>query len=150
MFQLKLHLERLRVSQTHDSLAATASSVATSITSKSDDAEAYKTVLEGAGADEDEDITVDKNGICNGKPETGNRTVKACFGCKRTHNEQLCIGSCGVILGRATFYGSEALNGVRIHHSLQLLKILIVNDFIADILANTVPNEGFPSACLMA
>jgi hypothetical protein len=89
-----------------------------------------ESVLEGSGADHDEDVLLDTNGIfvpdvneeisekvpdiCDGKPDTGNRTVKARFGRTRTHNEQLCVGSCGVILGRATFYGFEAPNGVRV------------------------------------
>ncbi|KAF8065382.1 hypothetical protein FPV67DRAFT_1419290 [Lyophyllum atratum] len=51
---------------------------------------------------------------CGGeKPSAGNRTLKARFGRRRTHNEELCVGSCGIIMGRATFYGSEAPNGVR-------------------------------------
>ncbi|PVF92368.1 hypothetical protein CPB86DRAFT_186509 [Serendipita vermifera] len=36
------------------------------------------------------------------------RKVKAFFGRRRTHNEELAVMSCGVIIGRATFYGSEA------------------------------------------
>jgi hypothetical protein len=62
----------------------------------------------------DEEVTVDASGICDGKPEVGNRKVRARFGRRRTHNEELCVASCGVILGRATFYGSEAPNGVRV------------------------------------
>ena len=54
----------------------------------------------------------DDGDTCNGKPETGNRNTKARFGRRWTHNEELCVASCGVILGRATFYGSEAPNGV--------------------------------------
>ncbi|KAH9953429.1 hypothetical protein BGW80DRAFT_515685 [Lactifluus volemus] len=60
----------------------------------------------------DDDVT-NTSGICDGKSEMGNYTVKARFGCKRTHNEELCVASCGVILGRATFFGSEGPNGVR-------------------------------------
>ena len=69
--------------------------------------------FEGVGG-ADEETIIDENGICDGKPETGNRSVKARFGRRRTHNEQLCVASCGVILGRATFFGSEAPNGVRV------------------------------------
>ncbi|KAF6742808.1 hypothetical protein DFP72DRAFT_829566, partial [Ephemerocybe angulata] len=60
------------------------------------------------------DESEDENGSdsCEGKPEGGNRTLKARFGRRRTHNEELCVASCGVILGRATMYGSEAPNGV--------------------------------------
>ncbi|KAG6848137.1 hypothetical protein H0H93_003062 [Arthromyces matolae] len=55
----------------------------------------------------------DANGVCDGKPEAGNRLVRARFGRRRTHNEELCVASCGVILGRVTMFGSEAPNGVR-------------------------------------
>ncbi|KAJ7065822.1 hypothetical protein C8F01DRAFT_1218892 [Mycena amicta] len=98
MFQLKRRLERLKVSQPHTSMAG-------------DDAETEG--LEGTGADEDEDIVIDKDGVCPDKPEAGNRNARARFGRRRTHNEELCVMSCGVIIGRATFYGSEAPNGVR-------------------------------------
>lgn len=40
--------------------------------------------------------------------------IKARLGRSWTHNEQLCVATCGVILGRATFYGSEAVNGTRV------------------------------------
>lgn len=51
---------------------------------------------------------------CDGKSAGGNRQVKACFGRRRTHNKELTVYSCGIIRGRATFYGSEAPNGVRV------------------------------------
>ncbi|KAF8967356.1 hypothetical protein BDZ97DRAFT_1916953 [Flammula alnicola] len=91
MFQLKQRLARLRTSQPRESIPE-------------------------AGDDtigQDEEILIDKDGVCDGKPEEGNQTLRARFGRKRTHNEELCVASCGVILGRATFYGSEAPNGVR-------------------------------------
>jgi hypothetical protein len=40
------------------------------------------------------------------------KKAKALFGRRKTHNEELTVMSCGVIIGRATFYGSEAANGV--------------------------------------
>jgi hypothetical protein len=50
---------------------------------------------------------------CADKPSTGNRRKpRVFFSRRRVHNEELCISSCGIILGRATFYGSEAPNGV--------------------------------------
>ncbi|KAJ7172783.1 hypothetical protein C8R43DRAFT_874068 [Mycena crocata] len=121
MFQLKHRLERLKASQTHDSLSAGETSRPTRMNDELDgdllpdliDVPIDNTELEGSGADADEDVEIDANGICDGKPETGNRTVRARFGRRRTHNEELCVASCGVILGRATFYGSEAPNGVR-------------------------------------
>jgi hypothetical protein len=34
------------------------------------------------------------------------------FGRRRTHNEQLCVGSCGIVVGRKTFFGSEGIENV--------------------------------------
>jgi hypothetical protein len=52
--------------------------------------------------------------FCDGKAEAGNRTFKAYFGRRRSHNEQLILRTCGVILSRATMYGSEAVSGVNV------------------------------------
>ncbi|KAK7026326.1 hypothetical protein R3P38DRAFT_3269302 [Favolaschia claudopus] len=49
---------------------------------------------------------------CEGKPETGNRRMRAIFGGRWTHNEQLIMRPCGVILSRATLFGSEAVSAV--------------------------------------
>jgi hypothetical protein len=51
---------------------------------------------------------------CKGKEsvQKKGKKAKAFFGRRRTHNEELAVMSCGVIIGRATFYGSEAANGV--------------------------------------
>ncbi len=46
------------------------------------------------------------------KAVSGNKCHCAQFGRCRTHNEELMVASCGVIIGRATFFGSEAINGV--------------------------------------
>lgn len=51
---------------------------------------------------------------CDGKRETGNRALRAYFGARRTHNEQLIMRPCGVILSRATFFGSEAISAVNV------------------------------------
>jgi hypothetical protein len=125
MFQLKHRLERINVSQTHDSMATSTTPSRIRMTNELDgdlmpdliDAPEDDTddgVGEGPGADADEDVEIDAAGICDGKSDKGNKTVRARFGRRRTHNEQLCVGSCGVILGWATFYGSEAPNGVRV------------------------------------
>ncbi|KAI0355731.1 hypothetical protein OH77DRAFT_1479572 [Trametes cingulata] len=44
---------------------------------------------------------------CPDKPSTTSRTMRAMFGRRRTHNEQFIIRPCGIIVKRATFYGSE-------------------------------------------
>lgn len=36
------------------------------------------------------------------------------FGRRWTHNEQLMVRPCGVVIGRATFYASESLSGVKV------------------------------------
>ncbi|EIN11940.1 hypothetical protein PUNSTDRAFT_62687, partial [Punctularia strigosozonata HHB-11173 SS5] len=56
--------------------------------------------------------TATQNIACIEKPNAGNRTLSAQFGRRRTHNEQLCVASCGVIRGRATFFGAEAVSSV--------------------------------------
>jgi hypothetical protein len=52
---------------------------------------------------------------CEKKSEEGNRKQpKARFGRRRTHNEQLVVRPCGIILSRATFYGSEGIAAVAV------------------------------------
>jgi len=83
--------------------------------------------VEGSGVD-DEDVIVSAEetvASCGGKPDAGNRALRARFGRCHTHNEELCVASCGVILGRATFYGSEAPNGVRVSNPHAIQEILI-------------------------
>lgn len=114
MFQLKQRLERAKLGQTHDSLPSQRSRLRDD---REDDMD--EEIGEGAGLQvDDDDAFMDKDGACDDKPETGNRAPRARFGRRRTHNEELCVGSCGVILGRATFFGSEAPNGVRVSINL--------------------------------
>ncbi|KAL0564244.1 hypothetical protein V5O48_017808 [Marasmius crinis-equi] len=47
------------------------------------------------------------------KSDDGNVKVKARFGRRRTHNEQLVVCTCGVIAARATMFGAEAISGVK-------------------------------------
>ncbi|KAI0690725.1 hypothetical protein C8T65DRAFT_587708, partial [Cerioporus squamosus] len=63
----------------------------------------------------DELIEVDQDGECPSKSDEGNARPRARFGRRRTHNEQLVVATCGVVLGRATMFGSEGINGTR-HH----------------------------------
>ena len=82
---------------------------------------------DGAEDDEEDEILMDESGEvveaapeaigmveCTEKPPAGQRRAFARFGRRRTHNEQLCVASCGVILGRATFYGAEGPNSVQV------------------------------------
>ncbi|THH18979.1 hypothetical protein EUX98_g8864 [Antrodiella citrinella] len=45
-------------------------------------------------------------------PTEGGRRMKAQFGRKRTHNEQVIVAPCGMIIARVTFFGAEGLNSV--------------------------------------
>ncbi|KZT04193.1 uncharacterized protein LAESUDRAFT_738004 [Laetiporus sulphureus 93-53] len=91
MFQLKHCLECLRMSQLkqHDSQVSTLPSV-----------------LEELEVCAEHDITAADKMLSNILPQD------AQFGHRRTHIEELCVTSCGVNLGCATFFGSEAINGV--------------------------------------
>ncbi|OJT10707.1 hypothetical protein TRAPUB_12773, partial [Trametes pubescens] len=44
---------------------------------------------------------------CPDKPDVTSRSMRAMFTRRRTHNEQLLLRPCGIIIKRATFYGSE-------------------------------------------
>jgi hypothetical protein len=68
----------------------------------------------GARSADDDSDDEEIEYVCEGKSTQGNRVLRARFGRRRTHNEQLCVFSCGVVAGRATFFGSEAPNGVRV------------------------------------
>ncbi|KAF7968972.1 hypothetical protein HWV62_28773 [Athelia sp. TMB] len=94
MFQLRRRLERLKVYHPED---------------EGDTIEAGEALATG------EVVEIEDDNHPN-KPESGNRKVRARFGRRRTHNEQLCVTTCGIILGRATMYGSEGVNGVRLFH----------------------------------
>ncbi|RPD69138.1 hypothetical protein L226DRAFT_548234 [Lentinus tigrinus ALCF2SS1-7] len=72
--------------------------------------------LEGDGnAVTDELVDIDADGECPSKSDEGNTKPHARFGRWRTHNEQLVVVTCGIILGRATMFGSEGIDGVRKH-----------------------------------
>ncbi|KJA13704.1 hypothetical protein HYPSUDRAFT_72911 [Hypholoma sublateritium FD-334 SS-4] len=46
---------------------------------------------------------------CDQKSSDGNRPLRARFGRCQTHSEQLMVRPCGVIVARATFFGSETV-----------------------------------------
>lgn len=68
--------------------------------------------------DNEDEVIVDvETNQCDGKAPEGNRKIQAYFGKRRTHNEQLIMRPCGVIISRATFYGSEAISSVNVRLS---------------------------------
>ena len=44
----------------------------------------------------------------------GENKLRARFSRRWTHNEQLCVATCGTITGRMTMFGSEAVSGARV------------------------------------
>jgi hypothetical protein len=57
---------------------------------------------------------------CPSKLATGNQKIKAQFGRRRTHNEQVIVRPCGIICSRATFFGAEAVSNVLVSLLLPL------------------------------
>ncbi len=58
---------------------------------------------------------------CEGKSANGSKKVKAIFGPRRTHTQFLVMRPCGIILSRATMFGSEAVSGVNVRSILILI-----------------------------
>jgi hypothetical protein len=77
----------------------------------------------------EEEVLVNKTGTvldeCNQKPKEGLRKVFTRFGRRCTHNEELCVASCGIILGCATFYGAEGPNSVRVSLFIHCIFFLV-------------------------
>lgn len=57
-------------------------------------------------------IGTDDSVPCEASKENDKRKCKARWGRSRTHNEQLLVRPCGVIVQRATFYTAEAVSNV--------------------------------------
>lgn len=72
----------------------------------------------GHGQGDDEVVIEEEQEECDTKSPEGNRKekqkLKAYFGRRRTHNDQLILRTCGIIISRATFYGSEAISSVAV------------------------------------
>lgn len=49
-----------------------------------------------------------------GPTQTAGKKLPGSFSRKWTHNEQLMVRLCGIVIGRATFYTSEAISAVRV------------------------------------
>ncbi|KAJ7241324.1 hypothetical protein B0H12DRAFT_1250422 [Mycena haematopus] len=98
MFQLK---ERLQPSQNETTATGTQL-----LPTEPNDSNSQSN--QGGDHSDDEELEY----TCASKSGQGNRKLRARFGRRRTHNEQLGVYSCGIVAGRATFFGSEAPNGV--------------------------------------
>ncbi|KIM75798.1 hypothetical protein PILCRDRAFT_798649 [Piloderma croceum F 1598] len=60
-------------------------------------------------AEEVEEMEFDGNtdSACPNKPEVGNHKICALFGRRHTHNKQIMVRPCGIIVAWQTFFGSE-------------------------------------------
>ena len=96
LFQLCAHLKKAGVTTTVDSAPTAFTNDQQSV------------------ADEEVIVKAEKIDNCTGKPEKGNQKLCAYFGCCRTYNKQLIICPYGIILSRATFFGSEAIFSVNV------------------------------------
>lgn len=114
MFQLKHRLQMAQVKTLNQALTSQSSMAA----DHSEGSGLGALVLEGNELDDStdygEDEDEDEGDLCAGKQVHGNLKRRVRFGRRRTHNEELGVMSCGVIVGRATMFGSEAPNGVRV------------------------------------
>lgn len=51
---------------------------------------------------------------CEGKSETGNKKIRAQFTRQRTHNKEILVRLCGVIVARATLKSAEGVSSVMV------------------------------------
>ncbi|KAG1841134.1 hypothetical protein DFJ58DRAFT_666720, partial [Suillus subalutaceus] len=98
-FQLREHLERAHVSNPSSSNTRDI---------------AVDEIDDDSPLEEDFDVNERDEVVMNAAatPQRTNRKVKAQFGCKRTHNEQLFVAPCSMIIARETFYGAEGVASV--------------------------------------
>lgn len=99
-FQLKERYERSRLAHPNDAIGDQVTSIAELV-------------------DDDEEEVFEASRELVPVPVTANSTAKnsnpwicAMFGRRRTHNEQLFVAPCGMIIARETFYHAEALYSV--------------------------------------
>ena len=90
-FQLKERMKRARVAHPNDALALAEDEIQT----------------DGESDSDRENNSARDSDNSNLKPK-----IKARFSRRRTHNEQVVVAPCGVILSRATFFGAEGVGSV--------------------------------------
>lgn len=114
-FQLKERLQRARVAHPTNSDAVDLTTVA--VTVDEDDGEEEEFVVEGGSAKPVAASQLESQ-VKEGK-------LRVQFGRKRTHNEQIIVAPCGMIIARETFYGAEAVTSVIVSilccHNLSVL-----------------------------
>lgn len=98
-FQLKRQAQRIRSGNIQDSV---------SLDNQTEE-EALDELQDPEGGDDDD---LD----CDSKSPSGNVKLRAVWGRKQSHNEQLIVRPCGVIVARQTFYGSEGVAEAKVRN----------------------------------
>ncbi|KDQ48967.1 hypothetical protein JAAARDRAFT_144139, partial [Jaapia argillacea MUCL 33604] len=95
-FQLKQRLERARVAHPNDALPV----------------EVNAGEMEDIDLAEEQYVESPSGALLPMPTGLASTTLRAQFGRKRTHNEQLIVAPCGMIHARETFFGAEAVSSV--------------------------------------
>lgn len=103
-FQLRQRLERQRVALPSNSLGS----------------------LDKNTTELDDDDDGDDN--CDEKSDKGNNKLRAQWARRKTHNEQLIVRTCGVVIARQTFYGSEVMRNVKVGYCCLLFRALMIHN----------------------
>jgi hypothetical protein len=62
--------------------------------------------------EEEFEVTEQQEGVQGGSRPQPRKKIRAQFGRKRTHNEQIIVAPCGMIIAQETFYGAEGVASV--------------------------------------
>ena len=102
-FQLQQKLKRARVSHLNDAIAEDVD-LAALLDEDEDDFELNDDMVHGAIGG-----SSDPRGA-SPLPDMNKKKISVQFGRKQTHNEQILVAPCGMILARETFFGAEAIS----------------------------------------
>jgi hypothetical protein len=105
-FQLKERLKKLQVSHLNDAIAQEVN-----VSTVTDDGpeQAFRIDQRGNVVADDSPAVGQET---QGSHISSQKRVRAQFGRRRTHNEQIIVAPCGMILARETFFGAEAVSSV--------------------------------------
>lgn len=110
---------------------------------KSNAAHISDSMGQSAGVDDEDEIELTQD---TRKSDLGNQQPKACFGRRKTHNEQLVVACCGVITARGTMFGAESISGVKVSVDDDFKKILYSQLCIRTFSSQFIDDE---KTCLM-
>jgi hypothetical protein len=106
-FQLKERNERSNLAHPNDAVGEQVTSISEPI--EDDLEQVFEATREGP-------VPITPNSTAR----SSNPRIRAQFGRRRTHNEQLFVAPCGMIVARETFYHAEALYSVIVSSCLFL------------------------------